>query len=77
MGSVSGRKRSATREINGNDPSDIVMDEEATGEGLVAEVHFEPREVGTDVDVLPTQTCDEFHFFLTIFVLCVKHDSVF
>jgi hypothetical protein len=62
MGSVSGRKRRATREVSGNDPSDIAVDEEATGEGLVAEVPVEPREVGTDAVVPPTQTSYESPF---------------
>ncbi len=63
MGSVSGRKRRAAREVNnGNDPSDTVVDEEKTGEGLVTEVLVEPREVGTDAAVPPTQTSDESPF---------------
>ena len=62
MGSVSGRKRRAVREVNGNDPSDTAVDEEAIGEGLVAEVPVEPREEGTDSVVSPTQTGDESPF---------------
>ena len=62
MGSVSGRKRRAAREVNGNDPSDTAVDEEETGEGLVTEVLVEPREVGTDAAVSPTQTSDESPF---------------
>ena len=62
MGSVFGRKRKATREINGNDPSDTAVDGEATEEGLVAEVHVEPREEGTDAVVPPPQTSDKFPF---------------
>ena len=62
MGSVSGRKRRATREINGNEPSDTAVDEEAIGEGLVAEIPVDPREVGPDVAVLLTHTGDEFLF---------------
>ncbi len=54
MGSVSGRKRRAAREVNGNDPGDTAVDEEETGEGLVTEVLVEPREVGTDATVPPT-----------------------
>ncbi len=77
MGSVSGRKRRAAREVNGNDPSDTAVDEEETGEGLVAEVRVEPREVGTDVVVPPTQTSDESPFFMVISVLCIEHDSLF
>jgi hypothetical protein len=62
MGSVSGRKRRVTREINGSDPSDTAVDAEATGEGLVADALVEPREVGTDAVVPPTQTGDEFPY---------------
>jgi len=62
MGSVSGRKRRATREVSGNDPSDIAVDEEATGKGLVAEVPIQPRELGTGAVVPPTHTGDEFLF---------------
>ena len=62
MGSVSGRKRRAVREVNGNDPSDTAVDEEAIGKGLVAEDHVEPREEGTDAAVPPTQTGDESPF---------------
>ena len=62
MGSVSGRKRRAVREVNRNDPSDTAVDVEATGEGLVAELYVEPREVGTDAVVPPTQTGDESPF---------------
>jgi len=54
MGPVSGRKRRAAREVNGNAPSDTIVDEEAIGEGLVAEVLVEPREEGTDAVVPPT-----------------------
>ena len=62
MGSVSGRKRRAAREVNGNDPSDTAVDEEETGEGLVTEVLVEPREVGTDAAAPPTKTGDESPF---------------
>ena len=62
MGSVSGRKRRAVREVNGNDPSDAAVDEEAIGEGLVAEVLVEPREAGTDAAAPPTQTGDKSPF---------------
>ncbi len=62
MGSVSGRKRRATREVNGNDPSDTAVDEEETGEGLDTEVLVKPREVRTDAAVPPTQTGDESPF---------------
>jgi hypothetical protein len=54
MGSVSGRKPRATHEINGNDPSDTAVDKKATWEGLVAEVHVEPRKIGTDAVVPPS-----------------------
>ncbi len=64
MGSVSGRKPRAAREVNGNDPRYTAVDEEETWEGLVvAEVLVEPREVGTDAVIPPTQTCDESPFF--------------
>ena len=71
MGSVSGRKRRAPREINGNDPSDTAVDDEATEEGLIAEVPIDPREVGADVVVLPIQTSDEFLFYCP-FSFCVS-----
>jgi hypothetical protein len=38
------------------------VDAEATGEGLVADALVEPREVGTDAVVPPTQTGDEFPY---------------
>jgi hypothetical protein len=77
MGSVSGKKCKATHEINENDQCDSVVDEEATVEGLVAEVLGDPREVGADAVVFPTQTSDKFPFLITLFVLCIAHDSLF
>ncbi len=52
----------AACEVNGNDPSDTAVDGEETREGLVTEVPVEPREVGTDAVVPPTQTSDESSF---------------
>lgn len=71
MGSVSGRKRRANRDINGIDPSDTAVDEEATGEGLVAEATVEPREVGTDAVVPPTQAGDKFPSFFMFVSFCL------
>ncbi len=75
MGSVSGRKRRAVREVNGNYPSDTVVDEEEKWEGLVAEVPVKPREVGTDAFVPPTQTGDESPFLrmFPFYVLSMIH----
>jgi hypothetical protein len=56
------RKRRATRDINGNDPSDTAGDEETTGEGSIAKVLVAPSEVGTDAVVLPSKTSDKFPF---------------
>jgi len=66
---VSGRKRKATRDINGNDSNETAGDEKATGEGSVAEVPDSPREVGMDTVELLSQTGDEPPFYG--YFLCV------